>query len=90
MMNGSLGMEEQWQALTDLPTPLTADGRQWKVRIEGMPRTDGTWAGRIVFADGATTRVTERETSQPNREALEYWASGLEAVYLEGALGRAR
>jgi hypothetical protein len=29
------------------------------------------------------------ETTQPNREALAYWASGLEPVYLEGALERA-
>jgi hypothetical protein len=90
MMNGSARMDEQWQPLTDLPTPLSAGGRTWKVRIEGMQRDDGTWAGRIVFADGAGRRVTDRETSQPNREALEYWATGLEAIYLEGALSRAR
>jgi hypothetical protein len=29
------------------------------------------------------------ETTQPNREALAYWASGIEPVYLEGALERA-
>ena len=29
------------------------------------------------------------ETTQPNLEALRYWASGLEPVYLEGALERA-
>jgi hypothetical protein len=29
------------------------------------------------------------ETTQPNREALTYWASGIEPVYLEGALERA-
>jgi hypothetical protein len=33
---------------------------------------------------------TDRETSQPNRAALEYWADGLEPVYLEGALARAQ
>jgi hypothetical protein len=30
-----------------------------------------------------------RETTQPNRRALEYWATGIEPVYLEGALVRA-
>ena len=82
-------MNEQWQSVTSLPTPLTVNDREWHVRIEGLERADGTWAGRIVFSDGTTIRVTERETSQPNREALAYWASGLETVYLEGALGRA-
>jgi hypothetical protein len=32
---------------------------------------------------------TDRETSQPNREALEYWSTGLEPVYIEGAFQRA-
>jgi hypothetical protein len=34
--------------------------------------------------------VTQQETSQPNRAALEYWADGLEPIYLEGALARAQ
>ena len=89
MMKGLHGVNEQWQPITTLPTPLSANDRKWQVRIEGVQRGDGTWAGRIVFADGTTTRITDRETSQPNREALQYWASGLEAVYLEGALTRA-
>jgi hypothetical protein len=33
--------------------------------------------------------ITEQETSQPNRTALEYWADGLEPVYLDGAFARA-
>jgi hypothetical protein len=32
---------------------------------------------------------TDRETSQPNRQALEYWSTGLEPVYIEGAFERA-
>ena len=83
-------MNDHWQMITSLPTPLTVNDREWHVRVEGVERDDGTWAGRLVFADGTSIRVTGRETSQPNREALEYWASGLEAVYLEGALERAR
>jgi hypothetical protein len=30
------------------------------------------------------------ETTQPDRAALEYWASGIEPIYLDGALARAR
>lgn len=37
---------------------------------------------------GATLR-TGRETTQPDREDLLCWATGLEPVYLEGALARA-
>ena len=32
---------------------------------------------------------TDQETTQPNRTALAYWASGLEPVYFEGAFNRA-
>jgi hypothetical protein len=41
-------------------------------------------------ASGGPVLRTGQETSQPDREAVEYWAGGLEPVYLEGALGRAR
>lgn len=90
-MNGPASeMHEHWQAVTTLDTPVILDGREWKMLIEGQERNDGTWAGRLVFVDGATSRTTGQETSQPNREALEYWATGLEPVYLDGALSRAR
>ena len=42
-----------------------------------------------VSVDGLPRLRTGQETSQPNRDALAYWASGLEDVYLEGALARA-
>src|SRR5262245_1530581 len=32
---------------------------------------------------------TARETTQPNLADLEYWATGLTPIYLEGALNRA-
>jgi hypothetical protein len=50
------------------------------------------WIGWLEFGPtgrGSILRTGE-ETSQPSREAVEYWASGLEPVYLEGALVRAR
>ena len=40
-------------------------------------------------ADGSAPSRTGRETTQPNLADLEYWASGLTPVYLEGALSRA-
>ena len=34
--------------------------------------------------------VREQETSQHNLAATEYWADGLEPIYLEGAFARAQ
>jgi hypothetical protein len=61
------------------------------VRICGRQRADGTWEGWMEFdpADGSATVQTGRETTQPNLADLEYWASGLTPIYLEGALSRA-
>ena len=78
-----------WTKVTALDTPFAKDGMQHRVSIEGMERPDGTWAGRIVFSSNNDTRVTTQETSQPNRKALEYWATGLEKIYLDGAFERA-
>lgn len=69
---------------------VAADGRRFRARVFGEPRGN-LWAGWIEFTGpaGAISR-TDVETTQPGRDALAYWASGLEAVYLEGALARAR
>lgn len=75
---------------------VTADqGVRYRARVYGEQRRDGTWSGWIEFvpADGRRAAVTLRtgqETSQPDRKAVVYWAGGLEPVYLEGALTRAR
>ncbi len=55
-------------------------------------RDDGRWIGRIRFipADGTAPIETERETTQPKRSFVVYWAGGLTYFYLEGALARAR
>ena len=63
------------------------------VHICGEDRHDGTWVGWLEFHPTDSNHpvlITERETSQPNRTALEYWADGLEPVYLEGAFARAQ
>ena len=69
------------------------DETNYLVRTYGDERLDGTWIGWIEFhPTDATKRVlkTEQETSQPNLMDLEYWATGLEPVYFEGAFNRAR
>ena len=60
--------------------------------VYGEPRTDGTWEGRLEFVPlsaALSTRRTGRETTQPDPAALEYWATGLEPLYLAGAFERA-
>jgi len=83
-------MPEQIQRLTQ-PVRSGA-GEEFEASVLGEQRNDGTWSGWLEFRPmtaGCSTRRTSQETSQPSREALAYWASGLEPVYLEGALARA-
>ena len=56
----------------------------------GRRMDDGRWEGYLVFLPLARgfARRTGRETTQANLEALAYWVTGLEPVYLEGALAR--
>ena len=72
-------------------TPVSHGGREWAVEAWGDRREDARWEGWLVFvpADGSPPLATPRETTQGTRAALEYWASGLEPIYLEGAFGRA-
>lgn len=68
-----------------------AEGVSWVARVLGAERPGGTWTGWIRFRDEQDRLVeTERETTQPNRDDLVYWATGLTYFYLEGALARAR
>jgi hypothetical protein len=72
---------------------LDRDGRRYVAAAVGAERADRTWVGWIEFSpvdgNGSILR-TDNETSQPNRAALEYWAAGLEPVYLDGAFARAQ
>ncbi len=71
---------------------VDADGTHYVARAAGGPRAGGTWVGWLEFVAVGDRRVrrTGQETTQPDREALVYWTSGLEPVYLEGAFARAR
>jgi len=68
---------------------LGNDGRLYEAQACGMLAPDGLWEGWIEFLSPAGAVRTERETSQPNRADLMYWAQGLTQTYLEGALARA-
>ena len=73
-------------------------GVLYEAQTYGEPQRGGTWNGWLEFRpvspraniDGVDVLRTDRETTQPDRRALDYWAGGLEPVYLEGALARAR
>lgn len=67
-------------------------GVEYVARSYGEERADGTWTGWLEFQPSDSTLPalrTGQETSQPNRVTMEYWATGLEPVYFEGALDRA-
>ena len=70
-----------------------ADGHVYVARAMGRQRPSRTvWEGWLEFAPAGGRGMVRRspvETTQPNREALAYWASGIELVYLEGARERA-
>jgi hypothetical protein len=83
------------ETLLQFQTPVVGpDGLMYRARACGAGTADGTWQGWIEFDPmgqpaGTGPIRTARETTQPNRAAAEYWATGLTAVYLEGALQRA-
>ena len=63
---------------------------EYVVQAWGRRIDDGRWEGWLVFLPVARgfARRTGRETVQSNLDALAYWVTGLEPVYLEGALDR--
>jgi hypothetical protein len=65
-------------------------GTQFLARACGA-ESGHTWQGWIEFipVDGGTIVRSGRETTQPNRSDLVYWATGLTPIYLQGALRRA-
>ena len=66
------------------------DGRLYEAKACGRQRDDRLWEGWLEFEDRDTGVIlrTSRETTQPNLTDLNYWASGLTPVYLDGALDR--
>jgi hypothetical protein len=69
------------------------DGTQWKTRACGRRGQGHMWEGWIEFVPlnmAASPVRSRRESTQPSRESLIYWATGLTPVYLKGALERAR
>jgi hypothetical protein len=75
------------------PASIVTGNITYTIQICGQERNDTTWEGWIEFHPINSKHPvlsTEQETSQPNRTALEYWADGLEPIYLKGAFARAQ
>ena len=75
------------------PIVSESDGGQWKPRACGRRGEGHMWEGWIEFVplNRASSPVrSRRESTQPSRESLVYWATGLTPIYLKGALERAR
>ena len=73
--------------------PIAApSGKTYLAHAVGKEVDGGLWDGWLEFQgvdDGSDVLASGRETTQPNRKNIEYWAQGLTKVYLQGALGRA-
>jgi hypothetical protein len=81
------------EVLVAFEEPVRDDLGEYQARAIGRRGEDGMWEGWIEFVplDGSTeVLVTGVETTQPEKEHLVYWATGLTPVFLEGALHRAR
>ena len=86
-------MQTQTAHVHTFSAPISGPVGEYIVRVLGLQRADRTWEGWLEFspADGrGPVLATGQETSQPDLKALEYWAGGLEPVYLAGALERAQ
>jgi hypothetical protein len=81
------------EILVKFDESITAPGGEtYFAQAVGRAVEGGLWEGWLEFvpaSDTAEALGSGRETTQPNRTDLEYWAQGLTKVYLEGALARA-
>src|SRR6266581_8734820 len=78
--------------LQTFDTPfIDSSSETYDVQAYAQSRPEDTWQGRLIFTrrgDGKSL-ATGVETTQPSMEAVQYWATGLEPTYFEGAFDRA-
>ena len=80
------------EVLARFANPISArTGERYFAQVCTAPNDEGMWVGWIEFlpVEGGLPLRSPRETSQPNKTDAEYWAAGLSAICLEGALERA-
>jgi hypothetical protein len=81
------------EVLRTFDTTVTDGSHEYVGRAVGRKAADGMWEGWMEFipvAESGEVIVGGVESRQPEKEHLEYWASGLSPVFLEGAFDRAR
>ena len=78
------------EVLVDYETPVVYGEETYQARAVGRA-ADHMWEGWLEFIprSGGDAVITGVESTQPERDHLVYWATGLTPVYLEGALTRA-
>jgi hypothetical protein len=72
---------------------LDGEGVSHTTRVLAEPKGGGAWWGRLEFEPDARWRPALRtgcETTQLTRDAVMQWGWGLGALYLQGALERAK
>lgn len=79
------------EVIHDYGLVRSTDGAVYHVRACGSEMDESRWQGWLEFKPitGGQPLRSPRETTQPNHMDLVYWATGLSAVYIEGALHRA-
>ena len=88
------GHEVRSEILVKFDEPIPdANGVKYFAQALGREREDRLWEGWLEFTPAGEHSPpfdSGRETTQPNRVDLEYWAQGLTVTYLQGALARAQ
>src|ERR1051326_4255766 len=71
---------------------IDESGERYAVYLYGRSRPGDTWQGWLCSERQTAGRryATGVETTQPNRQAILYWATGLTDSYFDGAFNRAR
>ena len=80
------------EVIRSIDEPILDNSGEYHARVVGRLADDGMWEGWLEFVPlaGGKALISAVESRQPEREHLEYWASGLSVVYAEGALMRTR
>jgi len=80
------------ELIRSIDEPILDNSGEYHARVVGRLADDGMWEAWLEFVPlaGGRALISAIESRQPEREHLEYWASGLSVVYAEGALERTR
>ena len=81
------------EVLRSFDDPVTDQLGTYHARVVGRHAEDKMWEGWLEFqpiGGGGGVVVGPVESRQPEREHLAYWAGGLSAIFVEGALRRAQ